>query len=258
MPKKAAGPAPALAAAAPAPDDPMAASSAPPPAAAAEEICVYLRGGRVVRDFTLPDGAKLAAVLPWRELRGASTVSTEELDGRMTRAAQPDKPFRRRRGPARCPIPCCLPVRPAAVWSMPMVGMWQTCCCPGIRNRAPPWYWSPTPRLWPGVAAEPCPWWRAVLVFKAWRSPAFRVQALAVLVAAFAMTAMLILRDTVDQRFNQRTAVALGADLILEGTRFPEPAQRQQLAETRHAESVNRRRRCGSRVGCGDPCASCG
>jgi putative ABC transport system permease protein len=76
------------------------------------------------------------------------------------------------------------------------------------------------------------------LVFKAWRSPAFRVQALAVLVAAFAMTAMLILRDTVDQRFNQRTAVALGADLILEGTRFPEPAQRQQLAETRHTESV--------------------
>jgi putative ABC transport system permease protein len=79
------------------------------------------------------------------------------------------------------------------------------------------------------------------LVFKAWRSPAFRVQALAVLVAAFAMTAMLILRDTVDQRFNQRTAVALGADLILEGTRFPEPEQRQLLAEaegTRHTESV--------------------
>lgn len=75
-------------------------------------------------------------------------------------------------------------------------------------------------------------------MFKPWRSSAFRVQALAVLVAAFAMTAMLILRDTVDQRFSQRTAVALGADLILEGTRFPEPAQRQLLAETRHTESV--------------------
>ena len=46
-------------------------------------------------------------------------------------------------------------------------------------------------------------------MFKPWRSPAFRVQALALLVAAFAMTAMLILRDSVDQRFNQRTAVAL-------------------------------------------------
>ena len=78
-------------------------------------------------------------------------------------------------------------------------------------------------------------------MFKPWRSPAFRVQALAVLVAAFAMTAMLILRDTVDQRFNQRTAVALGADLILEGSRFPKPEQRQWLADaegTRQAESV--------------------
>lgn len=78
-------------------------------------------------------------------------------------------------------------------------------------------------------------------MIKPWRSPAFRVQALAVLVAAFAMTAMLILRDTVDQRFNQRTAVALGADLILEGSRFPKPEQRQWLADaegTRQAESV--------------------
>lgn len=75
-------------------------------------------------------------------------------------------------------------------------------------------------------------------MFKAWRSPAFRVQALAVLVAAFAMTAMLILRDTVDQRFNQRTAVALGADLILEGSRPPEPEQLAQLQNHRHAQSV--------------------
>ncbi len=46
-------------------------------------------------------------------------------------------------------------------------------------------------------------------MFKAWRSPAFRVQALAVLVAAFAMTAMLILRDTVDQRFNRYSVKAV-------------------------------------------------
>jgi putative ABC transport system permease protein len=76
-------------------------------------------------------------------------------------------------------------------------------------------------------------------VFKPWRSPAFRVQAIALLVAAFAMTAMLILRDSVDQRFNQRTAVALGADWILEGTRFPEPSQQQAVADLRHAQAVS-------------------
>jgi putative ABC transport system permease protein len=76
-------------------------------------------------------------------------------------------------------------------------------------------------------------------VFKPWRSPAFRVQAIALLVAAFAMTAMLILRDSVDKRFNQRTAVALGADWILEGTRFPEPSQQQAVADLRHAQAVS-------------------
>ncbi|WP_288367526.1 FtsX-like permease family protein [uncultured Alcanivorax sp.] len=76
-------------------------------------------------------------------------------------------------------------------------------------------------------------------MFKPWRSPAFRVQAIALLVAAFAMTAMLILRDSVDQRFNQRTAVALGADWILEGTRFPEPSQQQAVADLRHAQAVS-------------------
>ncbi|MGK0393183.1 MAG: putative ABC transport system permease protein [Alcanivorax borkumensis] len=53
------------------------------------------------------------------------------------------------------------------------------------------------------------------------------------------MTAMLILRDSVDQRFNQRTAVALGADWILEGTRFPEPSQQQAVADLRHAQAVS-------------------
>lgn len=76
-------------------------------------------------------------------------------------------------------------------------------------------------------------------MFKPWRSPAFRVQAIALLVAAFAMTAMLILRDSVDKRFNQRTAVALGADWILEGTRFPEPSQQQAVADLRHAQAVS-------------------
>ena len=33
-------------------------------------------------------------------------------------------------GPSRCPLPCCLPMSPPAVWIMPMVSMWQTCCFP--------------------------------------------------------------------------------------------------------------------------------
>ncbi len=74
---------------------------------------------------------------------------------------------------------------------------------------------------------------------KAWRSNAFRLQALAIFIAAIAMTTMLVLRNSVDDRFNQRTAVALGGDLVLEGTRFPEPAQRNALEAMPHTESVN-------------------
>lgn len=76
-------------------------------------------------------------------------------------------------------------------------------------------------------------------MFKAWRSAAFRLQALAVLIAALAMTTMLVLRNSVDDRFNQRTAVALGGDLVLEGTRFPEPEQVLLFDTLRHTETVN-------------------
>lgn len=75
-------------------------------------------------------------------------------------------------------------------------------------------------------------------MIKAWRSNAFRLQALAILIAALAMTTMLVLRNSVDDRFNQRTAVALGGDLILEGTRFPEPEQRQLLEALPHTETT--------------------
>lgn len=76
-------------------------------------------------------------------------------------------------------------------------------------------------------------------MIKAWRSNAFRLQALAILIAALAMTTMLVLRNSVDDRFNQRTAVALGGDLILEGTRFPEPEQRALLNQHPHAETTS-------------------
>ncbi len=76
-------------------------------------------------------------------------------------------------------------------------------------------------------------------MIKAWRSNAFRLQALAIFIAALAMTTMLVLRNSVDDRFNQRTAVALGGDLVLEGTRFPEPEQRELLASLPHTETAN-------------------
>ena len=73
---------------------------------------------------------------------------------------------------------------------------------------------------------------------KAWRSNAFRLQALAIFIAALAMTTMLVLRNSVDDRFNQRTAVALGGDLVLEGTRFPDPEQRYVLEALPHTETT--------------------
>ncbi|MCK0152525.1 ABC transporter permease [Alcanivorax sp. S6407] len=72
-----------------------------------------------------------------------------------------------------------------------------------------------------------------------WRSNAFRLQALAIFIAALAMTTMLVLRDSVDERFNQRTAVALGGDLILDGTRFPDPGQRELLEAFNHTETAS-------------------
>ncbi len=75
--------------------------------------------------------------------------------------------------------------------------------------------------------------------FTTWRSAAFRLQALAIFIAALAMTTMLVLRNSVDDRFNQRTAEALGGDLILDGTRFPEPQQREILERYSHAETTS-------------------
>ncbi|MZR61805.1 FtsX-like permease family protein [Alcanivorax sp. DP30] len=76
-------------------------------------------------------------------------------------------------------------------------------------------------------------------MIKVWRSNAFRLQALAIFIAALAMTTMLVLRNSVDDRFNQRTAVALGGDLVLDGTRFPEPEQRTLLEALPHTETTS-------------------
>ncbi|EKF74073.1 ABC transporter permease [Alcanivorax hongdengensis A-11-3] len=73
---------------------------------------------------------------------------------------------------------------------------------------------------------------------RAWRSSAFRIQALAVLLAAFTLTAMLQLHHALDARFSERTATTLGGDLVLEGSQPPTPAQRQVLQGVRHAQTV--------------------
>ncbi|GAA5118542.1 ABC transporter permease [Alloalcanivorax gelatiniphagus] len=65
------------------------------------------------------------------------------------------------------------------------------------------------------------------LLLRPWRSGAFRIQALALLVASLAIAAVVLLRGELEQRFAQRTAEAIGGDLILEGS---QPASEQQIA----------------------------
>lgn len=65
------------------------------------------------------------------------------------------------------------------------------------------------------------------LLLRPWRSGAFRIQALALLVASLAIAAVVLLRGELEHRFANRTAEAIGGDLILEGS---QPASEQQIA----------------------------
>lgn len=64
-------------------------------------------------------------------------------------------------------------------------------------------------------------------LLRPWRSPAFRIQALALLVAAMAIAAVVLMRGELEHRFSTRTAEALGGDLVLEGS---QPASAEQIA----------------------------
>ncbi|QJX01664.1 hypothetical protein HML84_03040 [Alcanivorax sp. IO_7] len=65
------------------------------------------------------------------------------------------------------------------------------------------------------------------LLMRPWRSGAFRIQALALLVASLAIAAVVLMRGELDHRFANRTAEAIGGDLILEGS---QPASDEQVA----------------------------
>lgn len=71
-----------------------------------------------------------------------------------------------------------------------------------------------------------------------WRDSAFRIQALALLVAALALCSVILLRAELESRFAVRSAEVLGGDLILEGSAAPEASQLQAVAGLRQAQSV--------------------
>ncbi len=58
-----------------------------------------------------------------------------------------------------------------------------------------------------------------------WRDRAFQLLALAISIAGFALSSIILLHAELEQRFAVRTAEMLGGELALTGTRAPEPAQ---------------------------------
>lgn len=72
-----------------------------------------------------------------------------------------------------------------------------------------------------------------------WRDSAFRLLALALAIAALTLAMAVLLRTELSQRFAVRSAELLGGDLVLTGTRPPEPAQTAVAATLRHSEVVD-------------------
>ncbi|MDF1832234.1 MAG: hypothetical protein P1U52_07765 [Porticoccaceae bacterium] len=62
-------------------------------------------------------------------------------------------------------------------------------------------------------------------LLRPWRDHSFQLLTLALAIAAFALSAAIFLRAELEQRFNINTAEALGGDLVLAGSRAPEPEQ---------------------------------
>jgi len=74
--------------------------------------------------------------------------------------------------------------------------------------------------------------------FRPWRDGAFRLLATALAIAAFALASILLLRAELNERFDRRTAEVLGGQLVLDGSRAPEPAQRELLDPLRTVTAV--------------------
>lgn len=74
--------------------------------------------------------------------------------------------------------------------------------------------------------------------FRPWRDGAFRLLATALAIAAFALSSVLLLRGELNERFDQRTAEVLGGQLVLDGSRAPEPEQHEIMDAVRAAPAV--------------------
>ncbi len=76
-------------------------------------------------------------------------------------------------------------------------------------------------------------------LFRPWRDHSFQLLALALAIAAFALSAVIFLRAELEHRFSVSTAEALGGDLVLASSRTPEPEQLAQLAELRVSQIID-------------------
>ncbi|MCK5873898.1 MAG: ABC transporter permease [Alcanivoracaceae bacterium] len=76
------------------------------------------------------------------------------------------------------------------------------------------------------------------LLLRPWRDSAFRILALALLVASLALTSVVLLRAELDARFSARGAEMLGGHLVLDSSRAPESAQREIFSTLRHSELI--------------------
>ncbi len=72
-----------------------------------------------------------------------------------------------------------------------------------------------------------------------WRDRAFQLLALAITIASFALSSIILLHAELEQRFAVRTAEMLGGELVLTGTRAPEPDQRKLLSDSLTATVVD-------------------
>jgi putative ABC transport system permease protein len=76
------------------------------------------------------------------------------------------------------------------------------------------------------------------LLLRPWRDSAFRILALALLVASLALTSVVLLRAELDARFSARGAEMLGGHLVLDSSRAPEPVQREIFSTLAHSELI--------------------
>lgn len=75
-------------------------------------------------------------------------------------------------------------------------------------------------------------------LLRPWRSPAFRIQALALMVATLAIATVVLLRGELEHRFATRTAEAIGGDLVLEGSGPPSDQQKAMVSDLASANTL--------------------